>query len=118
MALHNLRGAAGERLAENYLQKLGYAVQHRNWRTSFYEIDVIAVRDEILHFIEVKTRHSLRYGYPEEDVTKKKFKNMQKAAEYFLRLHPYWKRIQYDILAITCLPGRPIEYFLLEDVFL
>jgi putative endonuclease len=118
MALHNLRGMAGEDSAVQYLQGLGYQVQHRNWRTSFYELDIIAVKENVIHFIEVKTRHSLKYGHPEENVSRKKFMNLKKAAEYFLQLNPYWKRIQFDILSITRLYGKPDEFFLVEDVYI
>ena len=117
MALHNLRGIAGEEAAAGYLQGMGYHIQHRNWRTSFYEIDIIAVKDNIIHFIEVKTRHSLKYGHPEEQVSRKKFLNLKKAAEYFLVLNPYWKRIQFDILSITRLYGKEEEFLLIEDVY-
>lgn len=118
MAIHNLRGAEGEDLAVQYLQKSGYHIQHRNWRTSFYEIDIIATKENLIHFIEVKTRHSLTFGYPEEGVTKKKFRNLQKAAEFFLHLYPYWKYIQFDILSITRLPERAPQFFLIEDVYI
>ena len=118
MALHNLRGIEGENEAEKYLQKLGYHVQHRNWRTSFYEIDIIATKDKVIHFIEVKTRYSLTFGYPEESVSKKKFRNLQKAAEFFLHLYPYWKFIQFDILSITKLQERAPQFFLIEDVYI
>ncbi len=118
MALHNLRGIEGEDMAAKHLQLSGYHIQQRNWRTSFYEIDIIAVKENTIHFIEVKTRHSLRYGYPEEQVTKRKFRHLQKAAEHFLYLHPYWKKIQFDILSITLhKEGKP-EFFLIEDVFI
>ena len=118
MAIHNLRGVAGEDAAVQYLQRLGYHVQHRNWRTSFYELDIIAVKDNIIHFIEVKTRHSLKYGHPEEQVSPRKFSNLKKAAEYYLTLNPYWKRIQFDILSVTRLYGKPDEFLLIEDVYM
>lgn len=118
MAIHNIRGKEGEDIAAGYLQAHGFHIQHRNWQTSFYEIDVIAVKDNILHFIEVKTRHSLRFGHPEENVSKKKFDNMKKAAAHYISLNPCWKRIQFDILSITRIKGKPDEFFLVEDVYL
>lgn len=119
LAVHLLRGMRGEDLAAAYLQERGYEIQHRNWRTGFYEIDIIATRERKIHFVEVKTRHSLAFGHPEEQVTRKKFRNLQKAAERYLEFYPFWSttRIQYDILAITCLPGKPVEFFLSEDVY-
>lgn len=118
MALHNIRGKQGEDLAARYLQERDYHIQHRNWRHSHYEMDIIAVKEGVLHFIEVKTRHHLTYGYPEEQVSKKKFSNLKKTAAFFMELNPWWKRIQFDILSITCIPGTPIEFFLIEDVYL
>lgn len=117
MALHNLRGVAGEDAAVRYLEGIGFHVQHRNWRTSFYELDIIAVRDNAIHFIEVKTRHSLKYGHPEEHVSRKKLDNIKKAAAYYLSINPYWKRIQFDILSVTRLYGKRDEFFLIEDVY-
>ena len=117
MAIHNLRGKEGEYLAVRFLEHHNYHIQHRNWRTSFYEIDIIATREKILHFIEVKTRHSLVFGYPEEQVGRRKLRNLRKAAEFFLELNPYWKNIQFDIVAITRLEGAPPAFFLIEDVY-
>ena len=117
MAIHNIRGRIGEDLAAGYLNNLGFHIQQRNWRTSFYEIDIIAVKEQVLHFIEVKTRHSLRFGYPEENVTAKKLANIKKAATYYLQINPFWNRIQFDILSITCLAGKPTECLLIEDVY-
>ena len=72
----------------------------------------------MLHFIEVKSRNDSSIGFPEDSVTKKKFKNLQKAADEFLFLNPGHKWIQYDVLSITVYKNREPEFFLLEDVFL
>ena len=42
--------------------------------------------------------------------------NLINAAEEYLHQHPEWKRIQFDILAISILKNKPVEYFLIEDV--
>jgi len=116
MALHNELGRKGEQLAEAYLLNLGYTILFANWRHARHEIDVIAVKAGVLHFIEVKTRRTASYGMPEESVSKNKLRNMISAAENFMQLHPQWKRIQFDILAISI--GPSIQYFLIEDVYL
>ncbi len=117
MANHNDTGKEGEALAGKYLREIGFDILHTNWRYSRYEIDIIAVKDNILHFIEVKTRRSGKYGMPEDGVTSKKFESVSKAVEAYLEQNPDWKRIQYDTLAIM-LKGDGIEYFLIEDVVL
>jgi putative endonuclease len=118
MALHLKTGAEGEHLAAEWLTERGYEILHRNWRHRQYEIDIIAMKDTKLHFVEVKCRNSDRYGNPEESVTRRKFKNLQRAADEFLFLNPGHKWIQYDILSIIMHKNKEADYFLLEDVFL
>ena len=118
MAEHNKLGQEGEQMAATYLEGLGYSILHRNWRHSHYEIDLIAIKNNILHFIEVKIRSSKKFGLPEESVTKKKFRNLLNAADEFLYQHPQYKHVQYDILAITLHKQSTPEFFLLEDVYL
>jgi len=118
MAEHIDFGTGGENLAADWLIEKGYEILHRNWRYSRYEVDIIAVKDNFLHFIEVKTRNFSPFGYPEDSVRKKKFKNLQRAADQYIFMHPAHKWIQYDILAITLFPDKDPEYFLITDVFL
>jgi putative endonuclease len=118
MALHNNMGRDSEELAAEWLKSHGYEVLHRNWRYSHYEIDILALKNKVLHIVEVKSRKASSQRYPEESVTKKKFKNLQKAADEFLFQNPGHRWIQYDILSIILHRDREPEYFLLEDVFL
>lgn len=118
MAEHNKFGKDGEDMAVQWLIEKGYEILHRNWRHKQYEIDIIAAKNKFLHIIEVKTRHFSPFGHPEDSVGKKKFKNLQRAADEFLFLNPGHKWIQYGILAITLFNDKEPEFFLLEDVFL
>jgi len=118
MAKHNLTGNTGQKLAVEYLSGLGYRIMHVNWRYSHWEVDIIAEKDGILHFMEVKTRLTRKFGHPEDGVDKKKINNLINAAEEYLYKEPQWTRIQFDILSITMLPGEPVVYFLIEDVYL
>ncbi|MCU7548076.1 YraN family protein [Chitinophagaceae bacterium LB-8] len=117
MAAHNQLGQKGESMAEDYFQRNGYTILHRNWRHSHLEVDLIATKGKLLHFIEVKIRSSQKHGYPEDSVTTKKLKFLLKAADAFLYLHPQYKLIQFDILSITLTNTEP-EYFLIKDVYL
>ena len=118
MATHNETGKKGEALAVDWLKLTGFTILHQNWRHSHYEIDIIAMKENILHFIEVKTRRSQRFGFPEESVSKKKMSHLMLAAEEFMYQYPGWKRIRYDILSIILLNKKEPEYFLIEDVYL
>ena len=115
MAHHNTTGMQGENMALQYLSEKGYVILHQNWRHSHWEVDVIASFNQTLHFIEVKTRRTKKFGYPEEDVTKRKLTNLINAAEEFLYLYPGWKRIQFDILSINLVRNEPAEFFFIED---
>jgi putative endonuclease len=118
MASHNQTGNKGEAMAVKYFQQQGYAILHQNWRHSHWEVDIIASKENVLHFIEVKTRRTKKFGHPEEAVSKKKIQNLINASEEYLFQFPEWKRIQFDILAITMIKNEAVEYFFIEDVYL
>jgi len=118
MANHNNTGHLGEKMAGEYLLKKGFNILHKNWRHSHWEVDVIASLNNTLHFIEVKTRRTNKFGFPEDDVTKKKMENLINASEEYLLLYPEWKQIQFDILSISILKNQPAEYFFIEDVYI
>ena len=80
-------GKKGEDIAADYLTKNGYTLLERNWRKHHWEVDIIASKDQFLHFIEVKTRYSLRFGFPEESISKDKMKNLKNAAENYQYQH-------------------------------
>lgn len=116
MAAHHHTGRNGEELAREYFAGKGFLILSLNWRYSYYEVDLIASYNNVLHFIEVKTRKKSDHGYPEESVTKKKLNNLKQAAREYLFQHPEWKRVQFDILSII-LGKEGNEFFLIEDVF-
>ena len=116
MAKHNTTGALGEKMAVEYLQKNGFRIMHQNWRHGNWEVDIIASQENILHFIEVKTRRNTKFGYPEDDVSKKKMLNLINASEEYLLLYPQWQRIQFDILSININYDKGNEFFFIEDV--
>ncbi|MBC7874025.1 MAG: YraN family protein [Ferruginibacter sp.] len=118
MASHNDLGKDGEELGAKWLEENGYTIFHRNWRYSHYEIDIVAGKGKFLYFIEVKSRNFSRFGYPEDSVTKGKFKKLQKAADEYLFQNPGNPWIQYHILSVTFHRDKEPEYFLIEDVFL
>jgi putative endonuclease len=117
LAHHHHTGLLGEKLAVNYLFGKGFSILHQNWRHGHWEVDVIASLNTVLHFIEIKTRRTKKFGYPEEDVTKKKLTNLINASEEYLFQNPQWKMIQFDVLAINLLKNEPAEFFFIEDIY-
>ena len=118
MALHNEFGKEAEEMAVNYLVENGYEILHRNWRWSRFEIDIIAKKNELLRIVEVKALKSDAVGFPEQTVTKKKFKHLLNAADEYLFQNRQYKQVQFDVLSITINSEKGAEYFLIEDVFL
>ena len=117
MAVHIDFGKLGEELAEKYLLSKGYSILHRNWRYSRLEIDIIALKNELPHFIEVKIRSSQTFGLPEESVTKKKLRSLLKAVDEFLYQNLKYKDFRLDILSITMHHNTEPEFFFIEDVY-
>ena len=81
-------GHRGEVLAANMLENKGYIILERNWRTPYGEIDLIAQHDDVITFVEVKTRASRSLGPPEISITPRKEAHMRSAAEYYIQQHP------------------------------
>ena len=77
-------GRAGERAAAEYLRRAGYEICALNWRQGRYELDIVARREEVLHFVEVKTRSNTDMGLPREYVTPAKQRRLKKTALYYL----------------------------------
>lgn len=80
----HILGKNGEDIAVEYLLQKGYKIIERNFYSKVGEIDIIALKDEYVVFIEVKTRSSKQYGTPSEAVTKEKIKHLYRTARYYL----------------------------------
>lgn len=112
-----MTGRTGEILAGEWLEKNGFLILARNWRNGRDEVDLIVARDRVLHFIEVKTRRSLAFGYPEEFVNRSKITRMMRSATAFLAQSPWQGKIQLDILSVLLFSGRDPEFFFCKDVY-
>ncbi|MFZ6023522.1 MAG: YraN family protein [Bacteroidota bacterium] len=110
-------GQLGEDIAAGFLANKGYSIVERNWRCKHWEVDIIAFKHKKLHFIEVKTRSSMRFGKPEESITREKMTHLKNAAEAYQYQHPEWKYLQFDVIAITLVNGITKEIYLIEDVY-
>lgn len=106
-------GQLGEDLAGRFLEKNGYQVIDRNFRTRYGEIDLIAELGSEILFCEVKTRSSSEFGYPELAVGQKKLEHLLEAAKIYLKiknLNSFWR---LDIISVELNNGQEpkIEWF-------
>lgn len=108
-------GNRGEALAQDYLEKLGYRLLEKQWRTRYGEIDLIMRDGDEIVFVEVKLRSSSGYGRPEEMVSWDKAKRLSKTALYYMDRKHYtdifWR---FDTIAIS-IQGNDYEIFHLKD---
>lgn len=110
-------GFLGENMAVSHLASLGYQIIERNWRYKHLEIDIIASKEALLHIVEVKTRSSIDFGYPEQMISQQKMQFLKNAAAHYQYSQPQWKWIQFDVIAIYKKPTGEwaLDYF--EDVY-
>jgi len=117
MRKNNETGARGERLAEEYLREKGYFILNRNWHYVHKEVDLIARDGDTLVFVEIKTRHGWRFGFPEESVSIKKQQNLRDAASAYLEQYPEFEWVRFDVITIVFQNERIDEFRHLIDAF-
>ena len=94
-------GKIGEQLAADMLSNTGYRVIARNYLTRDGEVDIIAIKDGVMHFVEVKTRTSDEFGYPADSVTETKQKRIRKAARSYLSgRRGHWEDLSFDVYEV------------------
>lgn len=108
MTTHLELGERGEKLAVEYLHRQGYKIREKNYRFQKAEIDIIAESDDVLAFIEVKTRHGKSAESPEEKVDWKKEKMMALGAEGYLEETGWSLDIRYDIITVLIDKGSVV----------
>ena len=110
------KGNEGENLAALFLVEKGYRIVQRNYRHKHSEIDLIAELNNLLVFVEVKTRSSLSFGYPEEFVDEKKISKILEGADQYLYETNWQGNVRYDVVSIQLGSSGPKnEHF--EDAF-
>ena len=108
-------GQEGEQIASNYLQKKGWGILEMNFRYSRSEIDIIASKENLLIFVEVKARTNTAFGLPEDFVDEKKAENIIKGAEHYIHKTNWNGNIRFDIISIVKKDSIEIEH--IEDAF-
>jgi putative endonuclease len=98
-------GQWGEAFAERFLSERGYLIVERNFRTPDGEIDIIAMKEGELVFVEVKTRRNTRHSFPEEAVNEEKIDHLDSAVGWYLQKHPESEENWHlDVISIVGTP--------------
>lgn len=95
-------GNKAEDAASAWLIKQGFLVIERNWKVyQQCEIDIIALKNEVLFFVEVKYRKNSNYGDGLEYIDNKKLEQMELAAETFLELEPKFEDYDWRLAGLS-----------------
>jgi putative endonuclease len=108
-------GEEGEQMAADYLKKNGWSILELNYRYGHSEIDLIAEKDGLLVFFEVKARTNTTYGMPEDFVNDRKAEFIIRAAEHYVRQADWHGNIRFDIISIVKKEVMELKH--LEDAF-
>lgn len=111
---HQQTGRDGERVASEFLIGKGYEIVETNYRYKRSEIDIIAKKDHLLVFVEVKTKSYSSFGFPEEAVDTRKAKKVIEGADHYVHENNWKENIRFDIIAID---NSKQEVLHLEDAF-
>jgi len=94
-------GMRGQQMAEFFLQRKGYRILAQNYRTTYGEIDLIALHDAYIVFIEVKYRRGLAHGHPSESVTSTKKQRIIKTALHYISEHELSNQdFRFDVVEV------------------
>ena len=116
MADHNQLGQWGEQVAKEYLLTQGYAIGGENIRIAGVEIDFIAMKDDMICFVEVKTR-STDFSDPADAVDKRKRARIVRAADTYIRSYDIPLEPRFVLVLVI---GSPASYTIehIPDAFL
>lgn len=96
------QGDAAEERACRHLDRSGFTIVERNYRTKSGEIDIVARKGGVLVFVEVRSLEVSDFGTPEESVTPAKRRRIVGAARHYLSNVPSssWREARFDVIAI------------------
>lgn len=106
-------GHHAEKIAAQHLVSLGFRIIELNWRTKWCEIDIIAQKDTVMHFVEVKFRQNSYHGDGLDYITSKKLQQMTRAAESWVTLRGYDGEYTLSAISMTG-PNYTVQEFLLS----
>ncbi len=110
-------GRLGEELTAYYLERSGYKILRRNFRVRGGEIDIIAAKDGIIAFVEVKTRSEDALATGCEAVGKRKRSLIIRASQAYSLKYPHKLQPRFDVSEVTVRDGRIIRFRYFDNAF-
>ena len=103
-------GSWGEEQARRFLQDTGYNILATNYRSSYGEVDIVALDGKELVFVEVRTRSSRNFGTPEESLSKAKVKRLVNTCQDYMQ-HTAKEDADWrvDLVCLYLGPGRKVQ---------
>jgi putative endonuclease len=101
MASHNELGKWGEDVAATYLERQGYTIIERDWKSGHRDLDIIALDRDTVVFVEVKTRSNRMFTDPEMAVDYQKIRHLQQAANHYIKYRHINHDIRFDIITVV-----------------
>src|SRR5210317_50846 len=109
-------GEMAEKLAQQYLLRLGYKILETNWHFGHLELDIVAQDGSELVIVEVKSRSGIRYEHPSEAVTNTKIKRIVEAADAYILEKDIELETRFDVITVIFFQQKhELEHF--KDAF-
>lgn len=116
MSLTGDIGRLGEAAAMDYLIREGFMVEAQNWRMGHYELDLVARKGDVIHFVEVKCRLAGGLTTAEDALTKAKFNALIKAVKGYISYYRLNLDVQIDLIAVDHSDGRVVDLRYIPDI--
>ncbi len=111
-------GQTGEDIAVAYLRKKGYVILDRNFRCPVGELDIVAQKQQIIVFVEVKTRRKEKFGPPELAVDARKRGKIEKLAAWYMKGKGKESApVRFDVIAVSIYEGEKPQVNHIENAF-
>ena len=110
-------GKIGEDAAVNLLIEKGYKILERNYRAGHLEVDIIALKDDVVAFVEVKTRAVNYLVSPQEAVNYRKQNFIANAANGYMRRFRRSEEARLDVITVLHKNGAVVEVEHIENAY-
>lgn len=93
------KGNIAEHKACEFLYENGFEIVERNFYSRFGEIDIIVTKDNVLHFVEVKS--GADYELAIQNITRSKLSKLLKTCDVYMKKNAYYGDYMLDALVVT-----------------